>query len=382
MEVWDREQLYNEIWESPLVKLAAKYGISAVALGKVCRKLQIPLPGRGYWVKKEFGKPVERVPLPKAVNLPVVHRMKTAPTSTEPVSETASGSATEDPEVVRIGEIESDNFSVDPEAKRHKIVSATSRILKHASTDARKILCPPYSEACLDIRVSKSSLERALALMNAIILRIEALTFSVTSQKGPEHAQVEIDGRRIRFELVEKTRVKNRREVTHGTWTTTEMEYEPTGELELRIGHTGYGWHQKFADGKTRKLEDLLSKFVGAFMREGRRLRIEAELAKQREIENQKRQHELWKLRELIDEEEKKVSNLDMWVTNWERAEQIRAFVTALEKVWTNEGHDLSPEAPKGQRMVWMRQQADRLDPLIYPNPPSILDRKDELSRW
>jgi hypothetical protein len=64
METWNREELYAEIWEQPLVTLAPKYGISAVALGKVCRKLQIPLPGHGYWVKKEFGKSVKRLPLP------------------------------------------------------------------------------------------------------------------------------------------------------------------------------------------------------------------------------------------------------------------------------------------------------------------------------
>jgi hypothetical protein len=55
-EIWNREELYVEIWEKPLVKLAAKYNISAVALGKACRKLQIPLPGRGYWVKKESSR--------------------------------------------------------------------------------------------------------------------------------------------------------------------------------------------------------------------------------------------------------------------------------------------------------------------------------------
>jgi hypothetical protein len=72
METWNREKLYAEVWEQPLSKLGPKYGISAVALGKVCDKLQIPLPERGYWTKKEFGKPVERLPLLEAKNLPVV----------------------------------------------------------------------------------------------------------------------------------------------------------------------------------------------------------------------------------------------------------------------------------------------------------------------
>jgi len=70
MEVCNREELYAEIWEQPLVRVAAKHGISAVMLGKVCRKLQFPLPGR--WTKKEFGKPVERIPLQEAKDLPVV----------------------------------------------------------------------------------------------------------------------------------------------------------------------------------------------------------------------------------------------------------------------------------------------------------------------
>jgi hypothetical protein len=76
METWNREELYKEVWDQPLVRLAPKYGISAVALGKVCDKLQIPLPGRGYWTRKEFGKPVEQPPLPEGKNLPVVHRFK------------------------------------------------------------------------------------------------------------------------------------------------------------------------------------------------------------------------------------------------------------------------------------------------------------------
>jgi hypothetical protein len=30
METWNREELYKEIWEQPMLKLAHKYGISSV----------------------------------------------------------------------------------------------------------------------------------------------------------------------------------------------------------------------------------------------------------------------------------------------------------------------------------------------------------------
>jgi hypothetical protein len=43
--------------------LQSKYGVSAVAIGKVCRKLKVPLPGRGYWAKLAVGKAVRKPPL-------------------------------------------------------------------------------------------------------------------------------------------------------------------------------------------------------------------------------------------------------------------------------------------------------------------------------
>ena len=62
---YNREELYKEVWSQPIQKLAAAYGLSDVGVGKVCRKLRIPLPGRGYWNKKNAGKPVgTRPPLP------------------------------------------------------------------------------------------------------------------------------------------------------------------------------------------------------------------------------------------------------------------------------------------------------------------------------
>ena len=43
---YNREELYQKVWEKPLIRVAEQYGVSAVALGKVCRKLSVPVPGR------------------------------------------------------------------------------------------------------------------------------------------------------------------------------------------------------------------------------------------------------------------------------------------------------------------------------------------------
>ena len=52
---YDLEELYRKVWEQPLSKVAEEYGVSAIALGKTCRKLSVPVPGRGHWAKLAFG---------------------------------------------------------------------------------------------------------------------------------------------------------------------------------------------------------------------------------------------------------------------------------------------------------------------------------------
>ena len=62
-EMLTREQLYEQVWATPMRKLAPAYGLSDVGLKKVCIKHGIPTPPVGYWTKKEFGKPVKQIPL-------------------------------------------------------------------------------------------------------------------------------------------------------------------------------------------------------------------------------------------------------------------------------------------------------------------------------
>ncbi len=58
-----REQLYEKVWQTPVVKLAEAFGVSDVAIHKVCEKHAVPKPPRGYWAQLAFGKELERPPL-------------------------------------------------------------------------------------------------------------------------------------------------------------------------------------------------------------------------------------------------------------------------------------------------------------------------------
>ncbi len=60
----DRETLYEEVWADPVKVVAQRYGISDVGLAKICKKLSIPIPSRGYWAKVKAGKIMRKIPLP------------------------------------------------------------------------------------------------------------------------------------------------------------------------------------------------------------------------------------------------------------------------------------------------------------------------------
>lgn len=59
--IYNREKLYQEVWEKPVTEVAKRYKVSDVAIHKVCKS-----PGPGYWAKVRAGKPVEQLPLPNS----------------------------------------------------------------------------------------------------------------------------------------------------------------------------------------------------------------------------------------------------------------------------------------------------------------------------
>ena len=65
MTRYDREELYGEVWKEPVSVVAKRYGVSDTALAKVCRRLNVPLPPRGYWAKLRAGVSVSIPALPE-----------------------------------------------------------------------------------------------------------------------------------------------------------------------------------------------------------------------------------------------------------------------------------------------------------------------------
>lgn len=65
-----REELYELVWSKPITHVAKQFGLSDVAVHKICKKHEIPTPPLGWWAKHAAGKPVKRTPLPLKDGVP------------------------------------------------------------------------------------------------------------------------------------------------------------------------------------------------------------------------------------------------------------------------------------------------------------------------
>jgi hypothetical protein len=59
-----REELYEQMWAEPATAVAARYGVSSSFLARVCTRMGVPRPPRGYWAMIEAGKKPKKTPLP------------------------------------------------------------------------------------------------------------------------------------------------------------------------------------------------------------------------------------------------------------------------------------------------------------------------------
>ena len=56
-----RRAMYDLVWYRPMTKVAEDLGISDVGLKKICDKHRVPTPPRGYWAKRDAGKPTKQI---------------------------------------------------------------------------------------------------------------------------------------------------------------------------------------------------------------------------------------------------------------------------------------------------------------------------------
>lgn len=376
-ELWDRDSLYEEVWATPMAKLAKKYGISDVRLAKVCRKLAIPLPGRGYWAKKEAGQAVQKLPLP-ALKEPV-RLFKPTPRPKAPKIEDYT-TPDERAQVAKVTERDP-QLILKRGSMSHPLIVQARELLGEIESYDHDLLST--NDPCLDLSVSKAALPRALRLAAGLITALEEEGFKISVRQGhKEKTTAILHNQEIGFSLMEKIDHIPLASPPKGgvlqrvlTYAGTPHEQKPSGRLGLQIWKPWNASPKSWNDGKIRTLEDLLPEIVAAFMRIALAGKTADEQRAAKEAEAERIAAERAHRAELIRQEEARVRALHRAATNLERAERIRRLLTAAREAALAAGKAVEPGTAFGDWLVWAAHQADRLDPLRV-SPPSIIDTK------
>lgn len=357
-----RRELYDRVWATPGLKLAKEFGISDVGLAKVCKRHRIPRPPRGYWAKLEVGKPVRRTPLPKLSD----EQLETVRVSRQrPLTEVASNDRESRPAVVVAETLESP----------HPLVQQTLRVLRTAKAGHDKVLRPDEVPR-LDIRVSRTSLDRALRIFDAFIKSWESLEGTVPialhQYKRTHQTFAALHGDQTEVELFEEIeRVQTRPDDTRNL-RFRDFTYQPTGRLIFKMSDHAYGRRTRWGDGKRQRLETVLTAIVDALLadleaKRGYRLDEEC-VARQKETVKRVR-HQAAERKAF---EERRRSNLLERVKGWRQAAEIRAFLGELRRKRESGAVEVTDEPAFAEWDEWATWYADRIDPLVATPPHPV----------
>lgn len=380
-----REELCKLVWEEPITTVAKQFGLSDVGLAKACKRHKIPKPERGYWAKKASGKSVRRIPLPKL--LPQESYLNKI---TIQVQVTDSSQASEQVNAVLAFEKDDANRIVVPETLGfpHRLIQHTKRSLKGGTVDEKGIL-RTQENSVLDIQVTKSSFDRAIRIMNALVKAMESRGYELRPRQPGYYGNKNllaacVEGEEVLFALEEKISRKNY------TPTPTEQkkldqrkiyryqlprhEYVATGKLTLRFWAWGCNPSRStWSDAKLQRVENCLNDFLANLYASAFEMRVDREKREreeQRKREEMARQEELARLR---SEEQKRVDKLKADASSWQEAQRIRSYIAAVQASAAKGVGPFHPEGGLQEWLTWAEKQADRLDPLTE-SPPSILD--------
>jgi hypothetical protein len=122
-----------------MTKVAADYGISDVALKKICVKHRIPVPGRGYWAKPQNGQAATQVHLRQVsdagIDRIVIHGSPEVSLPHEVLAAKEEADAAEKAPEKKI-------VVADLPSPNHILAKRTARALSKARLDERGLLIP------------------------------------------------------------------------------------------------------------------------------------------------------------------------------------------------------------------------------------------------
>jgi hypothetical protein len=362
---FSRAELYDLVWAEPIIKLAAKYGISDVGLAKACKRAGVPVPPRGHWARIRHGKKSAQPPLPPA-----------EPGQSETVEIEPAANKLVPPAPELSAETQKKVEAEQKEENKIRVPTTLSnphRIIA-AHIEERRRTSHVYGNITIPAPLKLTELEkRRLRFLSALFKESEKRGYRVETKTTYLHdVRIVVDEERIEIHVNERWRQrrvelspdeKKRSEnlLSGQAW---KLEREDTGELTFKVrDYVDRGIKTSWADRVGMPIEDQLNSIIAGFaiisenLKKRRHEREEEqrqwrEEEERRQAKIQARRDEMERFRGLIGE-----------VTQWKRANDIRSYVDAVRLTAQERPSKLGPSELEKWNL-WALRHADRIDPL------------------
>ena len=390
---FEREQLFAEVWATPVKKLAVKYRLSDVGLRKICIALGVPLPPRGYWAKLAAGKSIT-MPVLQETLLPTTYERLVRIVEADDVLEARVIKARDFTTVVTkpnmpVYSPPRDSTAFSPQAK------LVIRAMKSIKLDEGALSSLGVSWA--DISVSPELKERALLLVDRFAHEINilgakfenahpplpTLRRGMRREAGSKRNCFTLHGQRyfvriqerITQELVPPPPPKPLRAgARQQAWVyrAPEYRYIPTGRLFASIvSASTYYDSCKVEDTARSTIELKVQKAVRSVADAAIRRNVENEVRAERELARRAKAQEWDAAKANKDSLLAKLAAFEKMAKDLDRARLLRRFIEDVAA---------SKTAPAEliDRLKLMTLMANWLDPLVkapWPEVDEVADR-------
>ena len=356
-ETISRENLYELVWSESLVSLSKKYNISDVGLRKICMKMNVPVPYLGYWQKKQYGKPLQKTPLPKKhtgiqeISLSLRSDEDKEKKQISPLSD-----------LKRIEKEITEKIRITIPATLHSKNPLIQSTIEYFSSEKSW----NYKKPHLNINVSKNLEKRALRFMIAFINAMEERGHHVIVEN--ENTIAVVLEEKLIFKMREKsTRILHKEE----KYSWQRQELIPNGKLSFQ--YYSYYTEKEWVDSDLL-IEDKITHIIAYF--EVKAIKEKQE-RKEREERQRKYEDEQRKIREFQERKAKELSDFKtMFVLSnrYQKAIELRNYIEAVIS------HSLKNGSISKDLEIWIewaKKKADWFDPFINA-PDEYLNDTDK----
>ncbi|MGH7968031.1 MAG: hypothetical protein ACREIC_04820 [Limisphaerales bacterium] len=366
-----RDELYTEVWRTPVTELARTWSVSVAAIQRACARLNVPRPGQGHWPLVRRGWEMERTPLPPAgpkipTETVIGWKWRSAAQPAKADAEQAKVPASEDLK------------SLHPLVKTFRSRLQKARIIAHGPLEVLA------EEGNFNVCVSPAQLNRTMLILDTLVRELEARECSFVS--APFTVQTKAGT--VNFRIWEKMRwekVLVRQEPCGGGhinhW---EDRYKTTGKLTFTITETHpRGGRKNWGDGERHRLEDKLGAVIEQILVNAAEGKEDWKRETQEREESQRRFYEEYLRRsapERLEEMKKELHDqVEEQGKTWLRARGIREFLSACNQVMRRGREELPASSWESRWLAWGCNFADQLDPLTNGFLSSLEQRFKEL---